>query len=260
MADEDVDLVLISTRHDLHAPIALRALESGKHVFVEKPLALTEHQLAQIEAFYAAREGPLLMTGFNRRFAPPAVRLRELLATRSTPLLATYRVNAGYVPPDSWLHGPEGGGRNIGEACHMYDVFLFLTGARPTEVTATPVDAESAAWKMNDNFVATIGFDDGSVCSLAYTALGHRRHPKERLEVFSGGAVAALDDFRSLTLDGWSGGGWKSRTQQKGHAEELSALATALREGGPWPIPLEDQLLATRISFDVERRLRADEE
>jgi predicted dehydrogenase len=255
LGDADVDLVLVSTRHDSHAPIALRALEAGKHVFVEKPLALVEEDLAQLEAFYADREGPLLMTGFNRRFSPAATRLRQLLAGRTSPLLATYRVNAGYVPPDSWLHGPEGGGRNIGEACHMYDLFVYLTAARPAEVNATAIDPSSGAWKRNDNFVATIRFDDGSVCTLAYTALGHRKHPKERLEVFSGGSVAALDDFRSLALAG-KPGGWKSRTQQKGHAEELEALAAALREGGPWPISLEEQLAATRISFDVERRLR----
>jgi predicted dehydrogenase/threonine dehydrogenase-like Zn-dependent dehydrogenase len=256
LGDDDVDLVLVSTRHDLHAQIALQALEAGKHVFVEKPLALAEDGLERIEAFYAVHEGPLLMTGFNRRFSPPAVRLRELLAGRSAPILATYRVNAGYIPPDSWVHGPEGGGRNIGEACHMYDLFLFLTGGTPASVSATSIDP-SSSWRANDNFVATIGFDDGSVCSLAYTALGHREHPKERLEVFSGGSVAALDDFRSLSVAG-APGGWKSRTQQKGHAEELAALAGAVRDGGPWPISLDDQLAATRISFEVERNLRRE--
>jgi predicted dehydrogenase/threonine dehydrogenase-like Zn-dependent dehydrogenase len=254
LGDDEVDLVLVSTRHDLHAPIALRALAAGKHVFVEKPLALTEEELGQFEAFYAESEGPLLMTGFNRRFSPAARRLRELIATRSGPLLATYRVNAGSVPPDSWVHGPEGGGRNIGEACHMYDLFGFLTGARSTSVSASPIRPASATAKANENFVATIGFEDGSVCSLAYTSLGHRQHPKEQLEVFADGAVASLDDFRSLSIAGRTGG-WKSRTQQKGHAEELAALAAALREGGPWPISLDDQLQATRISFEVERRL-----
>ncbi len=258
LGDDEIDLVLVSTRHDRHAPIALQALAAGKHVFVEKPLALTEEELERIEAFYAGQEGPLLMTGFNRRFSPAAVRLREFLAGRTAPLLASYRVNAGYIPPDSWVHGPEGGGRNIGEACHMYDLFGFLTGAKASSVSATPVRSDSGAWRANDNFAATIGFDDGSVCTLTYTALGHRQHPKERLEVFSGGAVAALDDFKSLSVAGRPGD-FKSRTQQKGHAEELAVLAQALRAGGPWPIPLEEQLQATRISFEVERQLRGDE-
>lgn len=259
LADDEVDLVLVATRHHLHAQLALAALEAGKHVFVEKPLALDDEELTRIEEFYAGRDAPLLFTGFNRRFAPASVRLRELLATRASPLVATYRVNAGYVPPDSWLHGPEGGGRNIGEACHMYDLFLFLTGSRPEEVRATAIDPPTRAWRRNDNFVADVRFDDGSVCSLAYTALGHRGHPKEQLEVFAGGTVAALTDFRSLTVHGTRGRGWRSRSQQKGHLEELVALAAALRDGGPWPIPLEEQLAATRISFAVERQLRRNE-
>lgn len=139
----------------------------------------------------------------------------------------------------------------------MYDLFVFLTGAKPTTVDAMPIDSRSGAWRANDNFVATIGFDDGSVCTLAYTALGHRKHPKEQLEVFAGGSVAALTDFRSLNVAGRPRG-WKSRTHQKGHLEELRALATAIREGGGWPIPLEEQLAATRISFEVERQLRGD--
>ena len=131
LGDDAIDLVLISTRHDSHAALALRALEAGKHVFVEKPLALDEDELAAIEAFYADRaDGPLLMTGFNRRFSPAAARLRELLAGRTSPLVANYRMNAGYIPLDHWVHGPEGGGRNIGEACHVYDLFDFLVERR----------------------------------------------------------------------------------------------------------------------------------
>ncbi|HUP33390.1 MAG TPA: bi-domain-containing oxidoreductase [Gaiellaceae bacterium] len=255
LADEAVDLVLISTRHDTHAPLALCALEAGKNVFVEKPLALNEEELDAIASFYDGRDGPLLMTGFNRRFAPAAARLRELLAGRTSPLVANYRMNAGYIPLDHWVHGPEGGGRNIGEACHVYDLFDSLVGAEEVSVQAQAIGAESRHWAANDNFVATIGYADGSVCTLTYTALGHRDHPKERLDVYAGGRVLSLDDYKSLAVDG-GGSGWRSTTVQKGHREELEALARALREGGPWPIPLEQQLQATRISFAVERQLR----
>ena len=255
LADDGVDLVLIATRHDLHAPLTLRALEAGKHVFVEKPLALTEEELDAIEIFFRGREsGPLLMTGFNRRFSPAAARMRELLAQRTSPLVANYRMNAGYIPLDQWVHGTEGGGRNIGEACHIYDLFDFLTDAVHGSVQAQAIDPPSGHWAANDNFVATIGYMDGSVCTLTYTALGHRDHPKERLDVFSDGAVLSLDDYKSLTVDG-KAGGWRSTTVKKGHLEELEALAAALRDGGPWPIPLEQQLQATRISFEVERQL-----
>ncbi len=257
LGDDSIDLILIATRHDLHAPMVLQALEAGKHVFVEKPLALTEDELSAIAAFYEDRQGdgPLLMTGFNRRFSPAAARLRELLADRATPIVATYQMNAGFIPLDHWVHGPEGGGRNIGEACHIYDLFDFLTDAEETTVTAQAIDPPSRHWAANDNFVATIAYADGSVCTLAYTALGHRDHPKERLEVFADGAVYSLNDYRSLSIAG-KPGGWNSRTQRKGHLEELDALAHALSVGGSWPISLEQQLQATRISFEVERHLR----
>jgi len=163
-------------------------------------------------------------------------------------------MNAGYIPLDHWVHGPEGGGRNIGEACHVYDLFDFLTGAEETSVQAQAIGADSRHWAGNDNFVATIGYADGSVCTLTYTALGHRNHPKERLEVYAGGRVLSLDDYKSLSVDG-GGSGWRSTTVRKGHTEELEALAHSLREGGPWPISLEQQLQATRISFEVERQL-----
>jgi predicted dehydrogenase/threonine dehydrogenase-like Zn-dependent dehydrogenase len=257
LADDAIDLLLISTRHDTHAELTLRALKAGKSVFVEKPLALNDDELAAIAAFYEGRDGgPLLMTGFNRRFSPAAARMRDLLEGRASPIVADYRMNAGYIPLDHWVHGPEGGGRNIGEACHVYDLFDFLVGAEELSVQAQSIGAESRHWAANDNFVATIGYADGSVCTLTYTALGHRDHPKERLDVFAGGRVLSLDDYKSLAVDG-GGSGWRSRTVEKGHVQELEALARALREGGPWPIPLEQQLQATRISFEVEQRLRS---
>ena len=259
LRDDDVGLVLIATRHDVHATLTLAALRAGKHVFVEKPLALNEEELAEIEAFYrdTTDDAPLLLTGFNRRFAPAAVQLREALAGRSTPLVADYRMNAGYIPLDHWVHGPEGGGRNIGEACHVYDLFDSLVGgAAVADVTAQSIGPTSGRLARNDNFVATVRYDDGSLCTLTYTALGNSDHPKERLEVFCDGSVATLDDYKTLTVVGRRGG-WRGVGQNKGHAEELEALARALRDGGPWPIPLEEQLRAMRIAFTVEASLRA---
>jgi predicted dehydrogenase len=259
LRDDDVGLVLISTRHDLHAGMTLAALRAGKHVFVEKPLALDEEELQAIEAFYAeAGEGaPLLLTGFNRRFSPAAAHLRESLAGRATPLVADYRMNAGYIPLDHWVHGPEGGGRNIGEACHVYDLFDSLVdGAEVESVTAQSIAPTSERLARNDNFTATIRYGDGSLCTLTYTALGNADHPKERLEVFCDGSVLTLDDYKSLSVSG-RGSGWRGVSQNKGHAEELEALGRALRDGAPWPIPLEEQLRAMRIAFAVEDALRA---
>ncbi len=255
LADDDLELVLISTRHDLHASLALRALRAGKHVFVEKPLALTADELAAIEKFYAEQpDGPVLMTGFNRRFSPAMQRLRGELDGRIAPLVVDYRMNAGYIPLDHWVHGPEGGGRNIGEACHVYDAFDLLTGATAEKVTAASIKP-SGRLAANDNFTATISYGDGSICTLTYTALGAKEHPKERMEVYADGRVLTLEDYRSLTTSGGKAPLWSSRTIDKGHRQELEALADCLLRGKPWPISLAEQLQATRISFDVESRL-----
>ena len=256
LADPQVELVIIATRHDLHAELALRALRAGKHVLLEKPLALTEQELDAVEKFFTGGESPVLMTGFNRRFAPALRSAKDALAGKTTPLIVNYRMNAGFVPPEHWVHGPEGGGRNIGEACHIYDVFSFLTGARPSKISAHCISPSSKQWQRNDNFVASVEYLDGSVCTLTYTSLGDKGYPKERMEVFCDGKVLALDDYKSLQVSG-GGAGWRSMIQDKGQFEELQELAACLRGGAPWPISLQEQLDATRVSFEVERRLCA---
>jgi predicted dehydrogenase/threonine dehydrogenase-like Zn-dependent dehydrogenase len=256
--DADVDLVLIATRHNLHGGMALCALQAGKHVFVEKPLTIAPQELEEIEAFYRKhQDAPLLMVGFNRRFSPPIRRARQALAQRTTPLMVNYRMNAGYIPPDHWTQTEEGGGRNLGEACHIYDLFNALTGSTYRSVSAHSVTPLSKQWKANDNFVATISYADSSVCSLTYTAMGDKSFPKETMAIFADGRVIWLDDYKTLSIAGGKHKGWRSMTQQKGQMEELQTLADCLLRGKPWPIPLEQQLQATRISFAVERQITA---
>jgi predicted dehydrogenase len=256
LADEDVDLVLIATRHNLHAEMTLRALEAGKNVFVEKPLALSSGELDRIEAFYETHDGPLLMTGFNRRFSPAAVRAKKALLGRTTPLIANYRMNAGYIPRDHWVHGPEGGGRNIGEACHIYDLFNYVVEAEVTDVSASSIEPSSDRWARNENFVATLAYDDGSICALTYTSLGDTRYAKEQLEIFCDGQVISLDDYRLLSVTGDRRLRWRSRLgPEKGLLEEFNVLGDALANGSSWPIPLEEQLSVTRLSFRIEKQL-----
>lgn len=256
LANPDIDLVLIATRHHLHAALTLRALAAGKHVFVEKPLALNAVELDAIEAFFQSRpDAPLLMTGFNRRFSPALVRARALLAGRRGPAMINYRVNAGFLPPEHWVHGEQGGGRNIGEACHIYDACNFLIGGHPQHTRAQAAAPLSAQWRRNDNFVATLGYPDGSVCTITYTALGHNDYAKERMDIFVDGTVIALDDYKSLTVTGARNKNWVSTTVDKGHAQELAALAEGL-QSGQWPISLADQIAATRTSFTVENQLQ----
>lgn len=198
------------------------------------------------------------MTGFNRRFAPHVGLVRERLAGRADPVLVSYRMNAGFVPADSWLHGPEGGGRNIGEACHIYDLFIHLIGAPPVRVDAAPVHVAGGTpdyYQKRDNFTAVLHFADGSQATLLYTAMGAGTLPKERMEVYSGGSVAVLDDFRTLELHGHGVRRHRLRRQDKGHRAELLAFAASISGGSAWPIPLEEQLAATRVSFVVEEAL-----
>lgn len=257
LRDPDIDLVLIATRHDLHGALALQALHAGKHTFVEKPLTLSLPELADIEAFYATNpSGPLLMTGFNRRFSPAIRCIQDVLKDRTTPIIANYRMNAGFVPRDSWLHGPEGGGRNLGEACHIYDLFVALVGGAPiTSVHAAAITAADMQWARNDNFQATVTFADGSVCALTYTALGAKTYPKERMEIFADGKVISMDDYKSVEVVGGKHKAWSAQSAQKGQLQELSALADTLLRGKPWPIPLAHQIQATRIAFEVERQI-----
>lgn len=259
LADPDIDLVIITTRHDTHAGLTLQALRAGKHVLVEKPLALNEVELSAIEAFYEGRDAPVLMTGFNRRFAPAARRARAAVSGRRSPLVAAYRMNAGFIPRSNWVQGAEGGGRNIGEACHIYDLFDFLTGADVERVVATAARPSSEHWLSTDNFVATIKYADGSLCTLTYSALGNRDHPKEEMELFADGTVVSLSDYRTLLIQGPRRDHWSSRTIEKGHVQELEAIAECLTSGGPWPISLEEQLRAMRIAFDVEAQIRSVE-
>lgn len=261
LKDPEVDAVVIATRHHLHASMVMEALHAGKHVFVEKPLALTGEELESIRTFYRNREvgegTPVLMTGFNRRFSPHVQRIRELTERRSSAMMLEYRMNAGYIPLDHWVHGPEGGGRNRGEACHIYDLFGYLTGSRVVSVQAKAIRPGTGHYHAADNFMATMTFEDGSLASLLYTALGSREYPKEHLEVFVDGKVLMLTDYRQVTIAGATARGTQTASAEKGHQQEVEAFGRAVQAGGPWPIPLWQQLQATEISFEVDRCLQA---
>ena len=274
LQDKTIDALLICTRHHNHADYTLQALNVGKHVLVEKPLALSRQELEGIQAFYAPSDShpvsstkakstkdakpakPLLMTGFNRRFSPAIHVLRQQLENRRSPLVACYRMNAGWLPPDHWLHGKQGGGRNLGEACHIYDLFCFLTGQRAVSVKAESIlPAEDNPSRRDENFSASIRFADGSLTTLIYTALGSGKWPKEHLEVSCEGKMWVLEDYKKLEAFGGKGQ-WSGR-QDKGHRNELKAFATSILKGGAWPIPLWQQLEATRIALDVQEQLSA---
>jgi len=247
LADNDVDMVLVTTRHNLHAPIAMDAARAGKAVFVEKPMALNQEELDCL-VDVLRETGVPFMVGFNRRFSPAARRAREILEGHQSPLMILYRVNAGYLPPDHWTQTEEGGGRIIGEACHMFDLFQYLVSpARVAEVTSTAIASQAEHLSAGDNVVATVQYDDGSVATLLYTALGASDLPKEYVEIYADGKVLVIDDYRALRVHGAPVKGWRSQAQDKGHLEELSAFAKHVHgEGGP-PIPLESLVKVTEV-------------
>lgn len=254
--DPGIDLILIAGRHSEHAEKCLSALRAGKHVMVEKPLAINESDLRAVEDFYAQGQSgaPVLMTGFNRRFSPAIDAISARLARRTGPMVISYRMNAGHVPHSHWTQQAEGGGRNIGEACHIYDLFTALTEAKATLINASAIGRSDERSSRNENFSVSITFSDGSLANLLYSSLGSSSWPKEGMEIYCDGQVYKLDDYRSATGSGEDRPLWKGQ-QDKGHKQELEALATALRSGKAWPIPLWQQLQATEISFEVERQI-----
>lgn len=254
----NVDTIVVATRHDSHADYVCRALEAGKHVFVEKPLALTREELDRIENV-AGRSRALLMVGFNRRFAPQVQRMRQLLGQMSAAKAFIMTVNAGAIPPDHWTHDPHvGGGRIIGEGCHFVDLLRFLCGHAITSVQAMQFGREAADATCDDRTTFTLGFADGSIGTVHYLANGHAAFPKERLEVFCGGRVLQLDNFRKLTGLGWPGfrrmNLW---TQNKGRTRVAEVFCEAIRTGQPSPIPLEQLLEVSRATIDIAAAARS---
>jgi polar amino acid transport system substrate-binding protein len=259
--DPKINAVLVATRHDLHAPMVLSALAARKHVFTEKPLCLTAEELGEIVSAVrdVAAKGdgaPVVMVGFNRRFAPATIRLRDLFAKRGNPLVLAYRVNAGYVPLDHWTQDPRiGGGRIVGEVCHFVDALRFVVGAPITRVQAEAIAPATDHVKSSDNVAATLRFADGSVATIVYSALGDSSLPKERLEVFAERKVAVLDDYRDLTLHA---GGRATRLihgkQDKGIDAEMTAFVEAAT--GRRAIDFSEIAEVTRATLAITESLR----
>jgi predicted dehydrogenase/threonine dehydrogenase-like Zn-dependent dehydrogenase len=253
LEDANIDAVFIGTRHGTHADFTIQALNAGKHVFVEKPMVVTEEQLdAVIEAYNAAnaRRPTGLMVGLNRRFAPMVIRLRESFQSAG-PLQMIYRVNSGNIPTTTWLHEEaEGGGMLIGEMCHFVDLMQFVCGQQPATVYAHGLRANSQKVFDHDNLSIVIGFQGGSVGTLSYNTVGNSGFPKERLEVYGGGSVGVIDDFRLLEIvKGGKPTRVKSANQDKGQKREVSETVDSFRTKGLAPIPFSELVAGMRVIF-----------
>lgn len=279
--DPEINTVFIATRHNLHARIVCEALRAGKHVFVEKPLALNRAQLQEVKGAYqyarrppgaSGSDGgtenlqpatfnfqPALMVGFNRRFSPLSVKMHELLKQRTKPVTMIYTVNAGAIPADHWTQDSKvGGGRIIGEGCHFIDLLRYLVGAPIVDVQARMMGNASGVQICQDKMSITLAFEDGSLGTVHYFANGTKRFPKERVEVFSEGRILTLDNFKVLKGYDWPGFRRKRLWRQdKGHEAEVSAFVERIAEGGEALIPWHELEEVTLATFAAVERAQA---
>lgn len=262
--DPAINTIVIATRHHLHARQVIAALKAGKHVFCEKPLCLSQGELAEVVAAYEqmhdAGLSNQLLVGFNRRFASMAIELKDFISRVREPLMMHYRINAGYIPRSHWIQdADQGGGRIIGEACHFVDFLTFLASARvkSVRVAALPDNGRYC----EDNFVATLTYDNGSVGVITYVANGDKSVPKERIEVFGGGCAGVLHDFRRLELirNGRTRTTRSWLRQDKGHSGEWRAFGKALAAGALCPIPFSDIVNTTETSMAILNAVRTRE-
>lgn len=248
--DNNVDLVLISTRHDSHAELSLKALKAGKHVFVEKPLATTQNDLNAIKAFYESDipNKPVLFTGFNRRFSRYTVEIKKHTDKRINPMLIRYRMNAGYIPLDHWVH--EDGGRMIGEACHIIDLMTAVIDSNIESIFVESLTPKTGKFSTDDNKSITLKYADGSVASIEYFATGSKELSKEFMEIHFDGKSIVMDDYKSLKGYGVKLDEIKMETSQKGQYEELEALYETIKgHKREWPIELWDMIQTTEATF-----------
>ncbi|MEO8008504.1 MAG: Gfo/Idh/MocA family oxidoreductase, partial [Betaproteobacteria bacterium] len=261
-SDAEIDAVVIATRHDSHARLVCQALAAGKHVFVEKPLALTQDELVQIERAYgaavAAGHTPVVMVGFNRRFAPQVKNIRSLLDGVKAPKAFVITVNAGAIPVDHWTQDKAvGGGRILGEACHFIDLLRFLAGSTIAGHRIEVLRDASRSIAPADKVSISLRFADGSIGTIHYLANGHRSFPKERIEVFCAGRVLQLDNFRKLQGFGWPAfrkmNLWR---QDKGQRNCAKEFVNAVERGDTSPIPFDELIEVARVTILIAEAAR----
>jgi predicted dehydrogenase/threonine dehydrogenase-like Zn-dependent dehydrogenase len=256
LSDVSVDLVMITTRHNLHASIVIESLNAGKHVFVEKPLALNEEELVKIEDAYQNNDKSLTINvGFNRRFSPFIQKAKTLIGSDTTNLNMIATMNAGFIPPDVWVQDMKtGGGRIIGEACHFIDLMIFLSGSKVKSVVMSGLGISPS--ENTDNAIITLHFANGAHGVINYFSNGSKEYSKERIELYSQGRTLIIDNFRKMTGFGFKGFSSMSSTIDKGHKTQFQLLISQIKNGGNAIIPFEEITNATRASFAALKSLQ----
>ncbi|MBE0427829.1 MAG: bi-domain-containing oxidoreductase [Nitrospirae bacterium] len=258
LSDANIHLIFVLTRHDSHARFVCEALRAGKAVFVEKPLCINEDQLNEIITTYndlRITNNVFLMVGFNRRFAPLTQKCIDFMGKNRNACVLQIRCNAGFVPPDSWVHKKdEGGGRIIGEVCHFVDLAQAITGGMPEKVFATSLDDPNG---LRDNLTASMQMDNGAVVGITYTSGGDKSFSREDVEVFGGGSVCVIDNFKNVTfVSSGKKKTSKSLEVDRGHVEEFRATIDALKNGKPSPIDFHSIIATTLATFAIEESIK----
>lgn len=246
--DSEVDMVMICTRHNLHAQMVIEALKAKKAVFVEKPLALNKEETQAIMETVKETGMPLLV-GYNRRFSKYAQEIKKHIKDRINPLIVNYTMNAGFIPLDCWIQKEEGGGRIIGEGCHILDLFTFFTDSEAESVSVNNITPKTQNISGSDNCVITVKYKDGSLCNLIYTGQGNKIYRKEYCEVFCDGNVYVIDDYKKLISYGKKVKHIESAISEKGQFEEMVAYYNSIKNGNGYPIPLWQLEQTSIISF-----------
>jgi len=254
LQDKNVDLVVLTTRHNIHASMTVEALEAQKHVFVEKPLALNRADLDAVKEAYLKNKKTVTV-GFNRRFSPFVQKMKKLLGNDNSPMNIIATMNAGFIPANVWVHDMQvGGGRIVGEACHFIDLMVFLTGSKVKSVFMNAMGTNPA--ENTDNAIITLQFENGSQGVINYFANGNKAYSKERVEVYSQERTLILDNFRKLEGFGFKGFSKMSSKQDKGHFEQFQLLNDAIQKGKESLIPFEEIYNTTLASFAAIESLK----
>ncbi|MDU1320446.1 MAG: bi-domain-containing oxidoreductase [Clostridium botulinum] len=252
--DPNVDMIMICTRHNLHAEMAIEAMKKDKAVFVEKPMALNEYELEKVLKTIEETKVPYTV-GFNRRFSKYAVEVKKHIKDRLNPIIVNYQMNAGYIPLDFWVHTKEGGGRIIGEGCHIFDLFNYFTDSEVATVSVDSISAKTDNISHRDNVVVTLKYKDGSICTLTYTSLGNNSYSKEFCEVYCDGKIIIIDDYKKINGYGVKVENIQSSSPDKGQYEEILEFSKVIKSGENYSIPVWQLEQASKISYLVEMEL-----
>ena len=252
--DPKVDMVLICTRHNLHGDMSIEAMKKGKAVFVEKPMALNKEEMEKVLKTIEETKVPY-MVGFNRRFSKYACEVKKYIKDRINPMIINYQMNAGYIPLDHWVHTEEGGGRIIGEGCHIFDLFNYFTESKVVSISVDSINPRDKNISQRDNMVVIIKYEDGSLCTLTYTSIGNNSYPKEFCQIYCDGKIITIDDYKRINGYGVKLSNLQYKSPEKGQYEELKEFAKAIKSEERYNIPLWQLQQASEISYLVDKEV-----